>query len=164
VILDPAGNILTTGETYSLNFPTTPGAFDPTASTGGDAFVAKVSSDGASLLWSTYLAAEALDRGWSLALDSTENVVVTGYTQSDSFPTTPGAYDETHNGPGVFDVFVSKLSSTGQELIWSTLLGGVGIDRSWGIMMDSQDNPIVCGHTRSPEFPTTPGVYQENHH
>jgi hypothetical protein len=155
--LDSSQDPVLTGYTQSSNFPTTKGAYDTSYNGIYDGFVAKLSSTGSSLLWSTFLGGNYDDYGYAIALDSSQDPIVTGYTSSSDFPTTPGAYDTSHNG--YQDVFVAKLSSTGSGLLWSTLLGGSSDDDGFGLALDSLQNPVLTGITLSSDFPTTPGAY-----
>ena len=107
----------------STPFPTTPGAFDTTASSGANGFVSKLSPDGSTLVYSTFLGG-ANPAG--IAVDGQGNAHVTGMTIG-SFPTTPGAYDETSDST---DMFVTKLNPTGSGLVYSTFLGGTAT--RWG--------------------------------
>lgn len=160
--LDASGDHVITGYTWSSNFPTTPGAYDQTWNGGNtDAFVAKLSSTGSELLWSTYLGASGTDDGYALALDGSCNPVVTGRTSSDEFPVTPGAYDtDLQDG---YEVFVSKLSSTGANLLWSTFLGGSSGEAGNAVVLDAAGNPVVTGYTGSTNFPTTPDAYDTSY-
>ena len=94
-------------------------------------------------------------------MDGSENAYVTGITDSTDFPTTPGAYDTGHSGG--YDVFVTKLNSTGSSLIYSTFLGGSEFDEGNGIAVDDLRNSYVTGSTFSTDFPTTPGAYDTGH-
>jgi hypothetical protein len=159
--LDSAGNIYITGRTQSSNFPISPGAIDSTLTDFlFDVFVSKLSADGSSLLYSTYLGGPSTlygDNGNGIAVDNGGNAFVTGVTDSSSFPTTPGAFDTTHNGSN--DAFVSKLNSTGTALIYSTFLGGSGSDAAEDIALDNAGNTYITGYTSSPSFPTTAGAF-----
>ncbi len=159
VTVDADDHPVVAGVTFSTAFPTTPGAYDRTYQGLGDVFVSKLSADGSELLWSTFLGGTAMnfDYGYAVALDPFGNPMVTGYTWSSDFPVTPGAYDSGFNG-GV-DVFVSKLSQDGSQLLWGTYLGGLDYDIGYAINTDSEGNPVVAGRTLSPDFPTTPGAY-----
>ena len=150
--LDGAGNVVVTGETRSSDFPITDFAYDPSFNGSLDVFVFKLSAEGGSLLFSTYIGGSSQDTGQSLALNRDGNIVVTGYTESSDFPTTTGAYDTSHNGSS--DVFVLKLAYYGWELLYSTFVGGSSNDLGYSLALDENGNPVVTGWTESSDFPT----------
>ncbi len=114
---------------------------------------------GSALVYSSYLGGSGnSDEGRSIALDTTGNAYVTGYTQSANFPTTSGAYETTYGGGG--DAFITKLNVTGSALVYSTYLGGTGGAACRGIAVDPSGNAYVTGFTGSSNFPTTAGAYQ----
>jgi uncharacterized repeat protein (TIGR01451 family) len=171
VKVDSTGAAYVTGFTASSNFPTRPGAVQP-SNKGlntkaqyagfGDVFVAKLNPAGTALVFSTYLGGSSDDTGTSLAFDDAGNVYVTGDTKSPDFPVTAGAlqtkYGGTDNGDGFYDTgdaFVAKLNPTGSQLLYSTYLGGALNDMAWGITVDSGGNAVVAGSTLSSNFPTT---------
>ena len=159
--LDTSGNVYVTGYTGSSNFPTTSGAYS-TSFNGDyyDVFVSKLNSGLTSLLASTFLGGSDIDFGFSLTLDTSGNVYVTGRTRSASFPLTIGAYDTSHNGgDGGDDVFVSKLDSGLTGLLASTFLGGSDTDQGLSLTLDTSENVYVTGYTGSSNFPTTSGAY-----
>lgn len=110
--LHHSGNLVLTGSTSSSDFPMTIRAFDESHNDSLDVFVAELSASGSSLLYSTFMGGSGDDRGMVVLLDPSGNPVVAGGTNSSDFPTTPGAYDESHNGAGGSDVFVAKLDIT----------------------------------------------------
>lgn len=161
--LDAAENVVICGYTASSDFPTTAGAYDRSFAGGSyDSFVAKLSTSGSSLLWSTFLGGNSFDHGSALTLDSAGNVVSAGMTYSSDFPTTPGAYDQTYNGSG--DWYVATLSSSGQALLSSTYLGGTSADEfPRAVVLDDSENPLVVGSTFSSNFPSTANAYDPSH-
>ena len=155
--IDAAGIAYVTGRTYSDNFPVTPGAAQPTFGGVSDGFVVKLSAEGNELLYSTYLGGNAHDYGLGIAIDSTGNAYVTGFTASPDFPVTAGSYQATYGGAN--DGFVTKLSPSG-DFVYSTYLGGSSGDNGTAIAVDSSGNAYVTGNTNSTNFPTTPGAFQ----
>src|SRR5229473_3232797 len=112
-----------------------------------------------SLVYSTYLGGSSTDVGFGIAVDSSGDAYVTGYTQSSNFPTTAGALQTTFGG-GLVDAFVSKLNSGGSALVYSTYLGGSSDNFGFGIAVDSSGNAYVTGYPQSSNFPTTAGALQ----
>ncbi len=159
IAVDSGGNAYVTGYTGSPGFPTTPGAFDTSYNGNEDAFVAKLSADGSTLMYGTYLGGTHLDHGEAIAVDATGNAYVTGESKSINFPTTAGAFDLTPNGGALSDGFVSKLSADGTSLVYSTYLGGSHEDFGSSIALDSAGNAYMTGYTQSTDFPTTPGSF-----
>ena len=158
IAVDSGGNAYITGETASIGFPTTTGAFDTSKNGGNDAFVTKLSADGSALVYSTFLGGSNSDRGHGIAIDGTSNAYVTGRTNSNDFPSTPDAVKRRNRG--TFDAFVTKLNASGSSLVYSTYLGAGGSDdRGNGIAVDGNSDVYVTGYTRSTMFPTTPGVF-----
>ena len=162
ISVDSAGNAYVTGETYSVDFPTTPGAFQTTCSGCGinspDAFVTKINSTGSALVYSTYLGGSGFDSGSGIAVDSSGYAHVTGWTSSTNFPVTPGAFQTVFRKKG--DAFVTKINATGSALVYSTYLGGNGGSSGSGIAVDGDGDTYVSGSTSSIHFPTTPDAFQ----
>jgi len=147
-----------TGYTFSTDFPTTGGAYDTNQNGSYDVFVSKLDGNLTSLLASTYLGGLSTDGGYSIALDTSGNIYVTGQTNSINFPMSGSvAYDAFLNGS--FDVFVSKLNGKLTSLLASTYLGGSSIDVGNSLTLDASGNVYVTGSTSSSDFPTTTGAY-----
>jgi len=108
IAVDAAGNAYMTGMTSSSDFPTTPDAFQPQLATPSwNAFVTALNSAGSALVYSTYLSGGS-DAGQGIAVDKAGNAYVTGYTDSTTFPTTPGAFQTAQRG--FRNGFVTKFS------------------------------------------------------
>ncbi|MDH4239951.1 MAG: SBBP repeat-containing protein, partial [Phycisphaerae bacterium] len=160
VAVDPNGDVLLTGHTDSTDFPTTEGVYQDSHQGGTDAFVAKVSFDGSTLLWSTYLGGDYGDWGYDVAVDELGFCYVTGSTDSIhpvyhtcSFPTTPAAFQQWH--AGVRDAFVTKLNGSLGHVNpdgWSSCLGGSGSDEGYGLAVDGSGNVLLTGATDSDDF------------
>ncbi len=166
VAVDAGGNAYLLGSTYTADFPTTPGAFQ-----GGfrsrtpvlfrflnEVFVAKLNPEGNALVYSTFLGGADDDVGSGLALAPDGSVYVTGYTSSDDFPVTSGAFlTSRHGSPGGF---VAKLNPSGSALVYSTYLGGGGATQLRGVAIDAAGSAYVAGVTNAQDFPTTPGAFR----
>ena len=119
------------------------------------------------LVYSTFVGGSADEHTDAIVLDSKGNKIITGWTTSTDFPTTHNAYDNTLNGTA--NVFVSKLSADGSVILNSTFLGGTedNFPENWwegvSITLDSSNNIIIAGHTRSSDFPTTTGANDTSH-
>jgi len=144
------GAAYVTGYTASTDFPTL-NEFQ-TFQGSGDVFVAKLSSAGNSLDYSTYLGGSGHDQSFGIAVNASGAAYVTGYTYSTNFPTL-NPYQSTHQG-GSIDVFVTKFSSAGNSLVYSTYLGGGFNESGHSITVDSSGSAYVTGSTSSTNFPT----------
>ncbi len=152
VAVDTAGNAYVTGVTTSSNFPVTAGAVQRFSGSMGleDAFVVKITPQGA-VAYSTYLGGNSSDTGYAIAVDQNGAVYVAGNTGSTNFPVTGAAAQRAFGGAS--DCFVTKLASGGASLVYSTYLGGAGIDVCKGISVDSSGAAFVTGTTLSTAFP-----------
>ena len=159
--LDQAGNVVITSATRSADVPTTKGCFQPKYGGGAsDWMVAKLSPDLRQTLWCTYVGGwgDEFPRG-GLGLDKDGNVIVVGTTASPNFPTTAGAFQQQLKGPR--DSALVKLKADGSGLVFGTLVGGTGEDDAiMGVRMDAGGSMFIAGHTRSADFPVTPGAAQ----
>lgn len=149
------GNIIVGTSTMSSNIPT-PNGYDTSLNNQSgyrrDIYIAKLSSDGSNLLWGTYLGGSEEDTIGEIDLDYEGNVVVTGTTRSTDIPVKNG-FQMTHKENNR-DGYVAKLSSDGSSLIWGTYLaGGSDDDYLYSCDLDSEDNVILCGTTRSSDMP-----------
>jgi len=151
IAVDNAGQAYVTGATVSANFPLV-GSFQPTFAGVADAFVTKLSAEGVSLIYSTYLGGAASDSGIGIAVDNAGQAYVTGHTLSTDFPT-DNAFQASCGGAGG-DAFVTKFSTAGAGLVYSTCLGGSVFDVGRRIAVDNTGQAYVTGTTESFDFPT----------
>lgn len=152
IAVDVTGCAYVAGGTTSPDFPVTGEAFDK-YSGAQDAFVTKVDPEGDMLVYSTCLGGWYDDSAAGIVLDAAGNAFVTGSTDSQDFPYTPGAVRSPSTG---WEVFVSKLNANGTHLIYSASVGGSGDDRAAAICTDSVGNAYVAGTTSSSDLPFTP--------
>jgi hypothetical protein len=155
VAVDSTGSAYLTGRTTSLDFPTQ-GAIQPAYGGGdSDAFVTKLSIDGASLVYSSYLGGtgtENLLARTGIQVDSSGNAFVVGDTQSGNFPTL-NALRAAKSGPAAtFDGFIAKINPTGSDFVFSTFVGGSDDDFATSVAIDGTGNAYVTGRTRSTSF------------
>jgi hypothetical protein len=154
----------------SGTLPTTVGAYQRFSAGAEDAFLARFDPAGqgnSDLLYATYLGGSGTDLCFGLAVDSSANAYLAGYTTSagaGAFPTTPGAYQTSIGGPFVLqDAFVAKISPRGggnADLVYSTYIGGPFNDAGLNLALDDRGMVYLTGIAAS-EFPTTPDAYQQ---
>jgi hypothetical protein len=150
IAVDGAGNVYLTGYTYSTNFPLST-AYQGGLAGGFDAFVTKLSPDGTSLVYSTYLGGSGNESGAAITVDGTGNAYLTGYTYSMNFPTQ--AAFQPANG-GTPDAFLTKLNPAGSGLVFSTYLGGSASDYGTDVAVSGTGDVYLSGYTQSTNFPT----------
>ncbi|HEV3468848.1 MAG TPA: hypothetical protein VG148_05975 [Pyrinomonadaceae bacterium] len=176
--VNAAGEPHVVGESQSADYPVTPGAYDTThgfgsnGQPGADAFVTKLSADGARLVFSTFVGTDDYEQAVAVGLAPGGTVVVAGETTSAAWPTTAGAFDRTHNcctpfGTGSFsiqDAWVARLSADGSALEYSTYFGGHGDELPTDLVVDAAGFVTMTGLTYSPPggppMPTTSGALQ----
>lgn len=161
IAVDPVGNAYVAGFTGSTNFfaavTNFPGAARLQMTNAGvyDAFVTKLSPDGRSALYSTFVGGANTDIANDIAVDDAGNAYLTGFTTSADFPTTNALQYILY---GRTNVFVSKIDASGSNFVYSSYLGGTGNDIGYSIALDSSGFTYVTGSKTSSNFLTTPHV------
>lgn len=150
IAIDAAGNAYVTGQTESIPFPTTPGAFDNSFNGGEDTFVTKLNSTGTALVFSTFLGGTAADRGRGITVDATGNVYVASETTGD-FP----LLHSLQQVAGATNIALTEFDPAGSALVFSTYLGAGGPK---DLRMDASRNAYLTGEGVT--IPVTPGVVQ----
>jgi len=162
--LDAAGNAYVTGSAGSPDFPVTTGAFETVnRASVGSAFVTVLNSSGTGLIYSTYLGGGKHTVAAGVATDASGDAYITGITYDADFPTTHGAFQMTEVAkslPSFGSGFVTKLNASGTALAYSTFLAGSRDDSPMAIQVDSSGSAYIGGSTRSLDFPTTAGAFQ----
>jgi hypothetical protein len=164
---DVAGNAYITGATGSVDFPTTPGAFQQVLSDDAEAFITKLSPSGSAYVYSTFLGGSGSEYGQGIAIDAQGKAYVIGWTESTDFPTR-NAFQPGFAGN--LDVFVSKLEPTGSALAYSSFLGGAsggsgtneGVNGGGAIAIDPVGNAYLVGHTHTINFPIVRAFQAQN--
>ena len=168
IAVDSSGNAYVTGTTSSTDFPLA----NAIQTTTSGVFVLKLDPTGSTLIYSTFIGglgrvggAESGNGNTSgIAVDAAGNAVIVG-TTSGSLPTA-NAFQSAYGGGDsssttlLADAFVTKLNPAGNDLVFSTYLGGSRGDGASSVAMDSGGNIYVSGTTNSKDFPVTQGVFQ----
>ncbi len=168
VAVSPFGEAFLAGQTFSSSFPTTAGAYRTSHGGGADAFITRLSADGASAIYSTFLGGSGscsvtdpfriyqCDAAFAIALDTNGNAHVAGLAGS-GFPMA-GAFQSTPGGGG--DAFIAQLNAAGSSLVFSTYLGGGSGDAGLALAVSPTNGPVVAGFTNSTDFPVSTGALQ----
>ncbi len=160
IAVDASGALCVTGTTASVDFPTF-NAYQATYQGGqSDVFVTKLGSSGDFLVYSTFLGSSANDLCSGLAMDAWGAAYVTGATYGSDFPVVD-PFQTYQGAEGITDAYVTKLSSDGSGLDFSTFLGGSSWDHAFGLALDPEDAIYVTGETASTDFPLL-GPFQTN--
>jgi len=155
------GTIWVAGTTYSTDFPTSSGAYDTTHNGSADWWVAQLPSNGASLVYSTYVGGPGSDGPRTIKVESNGNATVMGVAGASGFPTTAGAYDTTYNG-SVQDAAVVRLNAAGTALVFATYVGGSGVDYALASDLGPNGEVIMTGYASAGDFPATTGSYDNS--
>ncbi len=169
IAIDPAGNIWVGGQAATNSFPLV-NALQSTWVSGGVGFLVKMTPDG-TVIYSSYFGGTLGSSGVNgVATDQSGNVYVTGFTEASDFPTTAGLPASPVTGSfsaPVYGLFAAKLNSTGQKILYSTVIAGMNCDNcgtphvprtvGTGIAVDGSGNAIVAGDTNSTDLSVDSG-------
>lgn len=157
-VVDNEGNIILLGKTSSPDFPITEGVFQTNLSGNIDLVIVKMNQQG-SLIFSSFLGGSDLEIAGELCIDSSNNIIITGTTQSDDFPVTDDAIYSSYLGNQ--DIIITKIDSDGTEILYSTYYGSDQREFCYAATLDSQENLFIAGLTSSHEFPVTENAFQD---
>ncbi len=156
LVVDSNDNPIISGTTFSTEFPTTAGSYDPTYDTDptwANNFITKFSSDLTTIIVSTFIETIGAENPLAIVLDSDDNICISGYTTS-NHPTTVGAYDRTFNG--VRDAYITIMDNDLENILYSTFVGGNGFDMGYDLEIDVEGNFYLAGATASTNLPSHP--------
>jgi hypothetical protein len=177
IAVDSTGDAYVTGQTSSIDFPTTANAYEPHwISPHGlvGAFLTVLNPTGSALIYSTYLSGNTAEEGVGIAVDRQGDAYLAGATDSSNFPTTPNAYSRSCGGDGhcglsladkggctinctfFDDAFVAEINPRLRAragLVYATYLGGALGDDPSGIAVDSAGHAYIAGSSSSTDFP-----------
>lgn len=164
IAVDASGSAYIAGTTASADFPVAnalQAKINRALPNGSDAFITKLSPDGTSLVYSTFLGGTRTEIASAIAVDNQGNVYVGGETTSSDFPVTQGAFQTvSKGGTDGSDGFLAKIDPTGSALVYSTYFGGSGNETVTALALDASADAYITGVTSSTDLPTTSGVIQ----
>jgi uncharacterized protein (TIGR03437 family) len=155
IALDTASNIYIVGATESTNFPTTPGVIQTSLAGTRDSFLAKFSSSGASILYSTYFGKEGTERADGVAVDANGSPYAAMSVTSTDLPVVSGF--SGFRG-GLSDGYLVRFDPTGANILGSTYWGGTGADILLKVALDNRGNFYAAGYGDSANLLLTSGA------
>lgn len=161
ITLDDDDDVILAGTTDSVDFPTTKSALSQRLNGGTDGYVIKFQRPEWTVSFSTYLGGSANEDTIDLLVDNKGCPIVSGSTGSFNFPTLNWSFQPTKS-EGI-DTFVTRLSRNGDNILYSSFLGGTMDEVVSGISIDGMDNPILCGFTNSSDFPVDEDSYDNRY-
>jgi hypothetical protein len=166
VVRDNAGNIYLSGNTSSGDFPTTTGVYSSKSKGDLESFITKLDPTCTKIIYSTFIGGDNADYGGNLAIDAKGNAYLTGSTHSWDFPVTKNALVKEFKGPWSAqrpDIFIIKLSSNGDSLLYSTFFGGSKVDMNSIIYADGMGNAYITLYTESSKLPEAPSSFNKKY-
>lgn len=163
--LDKNNCVYVLGATTAYNFYTTPGAYQTSIAVYNglsDAFVFKLNKTGTACVYSTYFGGNKEDYSKDLTIDNDGNIYILGTTNSNVFPTTPGALNEADNH--YTQIYIAKLDSSLSTLKACAKFGSNNLDNVASLQVDSAYNIWILGNTMATNYPVTYGAIQSSHH
>ena len=144
--IDQQNNIYIATCTKSTDFPTTT-SFQNSLNGGQEGIIIKMDNQLTSIIWSSYLGGSSDDAIYSLALDVSDNIYVTGGTNSTNFPTTSGAYLTAYQDSLKADAFITLINSSGSQILSSSYYGTDEYDQSYFVELGSTNDVYLFGQT-----------------
>ncbi|MEM6800224.1 MAG: T9SS type A sorting domain-containing protein [Bacteroidota bacterium] len=161
--VNSASEAYITGYTYSTDYPTTTGSYNPSYSGNGDAMITRLSADGTSLVFSTLYGGINYDISNSISLGAADEIYICGNTASINLPLSVQNVQDTLNyasGLTIEDAFVARFSADGSSLEYASYLGGTNSDGAYGMDISPAGEMYITGTTYSEDFPTSIAAMQ----
>ncbi len=157
--LDKFGNVYIASSTRSTNFPIV-GGFKSSMVPGDkqDAVLVKFNPNLTNILYSTYVGGSGNDSGYSLFVNDSSMVYMTGGTYSTNFPVVAGCYNTSYNG-GKADGYIIKVNAAGNSILKGTYLGTSNYDQTYFIRNQKNSNDVYVYGQSLGTMTVTPGVY-----
>ncbi len=152
MFIDNDGFIYITGETNSPNFPVTNAIQQIRGGGWSDCFIAKLNKNATEIIFSTFFGGSNTESAYDIKVDNSGFIYIVGNTSSTDFPV-KNAFQKENAGGIMGDVFILKLSPSGDEIIFSTYFGGSDSEQAEGIVLDKNENIIIAGGTSSKNLP-----------
>jgi len=164
LIIDNQGNLYYTGHTDNTNYVTTPGVYDRTHNGYNEGFISKICNDLQNMLASTFLSGTTNSFCFinSLAFDANGNLFGFGMTDNANFPTTADAIQSEYGG-GMNDAVIIKMDIDLTSVAYSSFIGGAADDAGIDVICDSDNAPIMAGHTASTNLWTSSNAYSRSY-
>ncbi len=157
VAVDAAGNAYVVGGSAAPDMPGITAASMDTFTVNNDAYIVKIDPTGSAILYGTFLGEDGGDNGNGVAVDAAGNAYVSGDTSSTTFlGVTAGSLQSVNAGPT--DYFLTKINPGGTATVYSTFLGGSGLELEGDVAIDPAGNAYVTGWSASPTFPGVTGA------
>ena len=146
IVIDKNNNPIIVSSTVSTNIPSTFLSFQTSSAGGQDGLIAKFDNNLSNLIWTSYFGGSGNDAVYSVAVDKSQDIYITGGTTSLNLSTSTGSLHTTYQG-GITDGFIAKVNTNGTILLHSTYFGTPAYDQSYFIDLDKFDNAYVFGQT-----------------
>lgn len=160
ISVDSEDNMIIIGSIEESDFPITDNCYQSESSGFTDVAIIKLKSDGTELLYSSYFGGEDLDIPRKSLFVNDNTIYFAGFTLSQDYPTTSSKYSE-HKG--YFDIFLTKMNISTNEVLFSGLFGGDSEDHINSLEFDQKKNIVFSGYTRSKDFVVTENAYSKTY-
>jgi hypothetical protein len=168
IAINNSGSVYISSNTSNSTFPTVSGGYSQIIEGYNDCYIVRFSNDLSTLTAGTFIGGQYEEKSGAIAITSEGNIVLATASESDDYPTTSGAYEESFSGPPqpgeyIHDVAISVFNSDLNTLIASTYIGSYDYEGASLLTVGSGGSIYVGGHTTSADYPTTSGVIDEVH-